>query len=109
MAFSRAERRHHRERLYRKRLKESLNTFSVRNEGQHCIWAERNARLRVTTATLCSCPMCGNPRRYHGNSKASLTRQEWKMKDQATADLIDARGGVGEGIGFEEITGMGDG
>lgn len=81
MAFSRAERRHHRERLFRNRFKEQARKLTTEPldsvEGQAMVknWASR----RVTAAEACSCWMCGNPRNYYGNSECVRTRQEQKV------------------------------
>ena len=40
---------------------------------------ERNAQIRRNTTKLCSCSMCGNPRRVAW--KDNLTMQEKKAKD----------------------------
>lgn len=66
-----AIRRHHRARLKRKRA----GHFS----GNACE-TPRKLGMVVSTATPCSCPMCGNPRRYVGE----LTMQERRLSARAT-------------------------
>lgn len=41
----------------------------------------RNVGLYGTTPCLCSCWMCGNPRRWQGNSRHGLTMQERKAME----------------------------
>ena len=53
------------------------------------LWAEFNERaayLRRNTTKLCSCSMCGNPRRL---LKDKLTRQEIKANERDKNDLSD--------------------
>lgn len=63
----RSERRHHRERL---------------KKARQGYWGRRrdlNARQQsmvVDTPTPCSCPMCGNPRRYFGELSMQERRAE---------------------------------
>ena len=76
---TRAVRRHHRNRILAKRYRQDRRYgFCAVNEAE---WRFRNARLRVNTGTLCSCWMCGNPRRLYGNGKAALTQQELRPWD----------------------------
>jgi len=42
---------------------------------------EKWAYLRRNTTTLCSCSMCGNPRRTAWKGKDKLTMQELKLED----------------------------
>ncbi|QVD49236.1 hypothetical protein LUCX_166 [Xanthomonas phage vB_XciM_LucasX] len=71
---SRAQRRHHYQRMIVKRTKQDAR-FGVGalNEVQ---WRFKHARVCARTGALCSCSMCGNPRRHYGNSQSVLTRQE---------------------------------
>lgn len=69
----RAERRHEKRRLLKKRLKQERARWVSSNPTEedrrkHHEWAERNARKRVTTNVGCSCWMCGNPRRHYGSA-----------------------------------------
>ena len=41
----------------------------------------RDVGLYGTTPCLCSCWMCGNPRRWQGNSRHGLTIQERKAME----------------------------
>jgi ribonuclease I len=72
MRYSRSHRRHHHERLRAKRLKESFRW------SMSPTMALKNAQWRVHTACLCSCSMCGNPRRHYGNAKQAKSFQELK-------------------------------
>jgi hypothetical protein len=63
-ARPRATRRHHRERIIRKRYKRvKMGRWHVKRRGH---LSKNN--------TVCSCWMCGNPRKYFG----FVTRQEKK-------------------------------
>lgn len=73
MQYSRAQRRHHNERLMRKRFKEELRFQSARDDKP---WALIRARHRLNTSCLCSCTMCASPRRLYGNGKGGKTFQE---------------------------------
>ena len=77
--MKRAIRRHHRERLMKKRLTywAASDGFEVRIPDP-----ERAIRL-VTTPCACSCPMCSNPRRHTGE----VTRQE-QLADLRFADEL---------------------
>jgi len=63
----RAIRRHHYERLKKKR-------------SNYRVWSQNPAKagFLVTTPTPCSCVMCGNPRRHFGE----LTIQEIRQKEK---------------------------
>lgn len=77
----RAERRHHNARLVKNRFKREVRNLYVSHdrdmeeELRRCMV---RARKRLDTNVNCSCPMCGNPRRYSGFSTwdGGLTRQE---------------------------------
>jgi len=62
----RAIRRHHYERLKRKRIRD--------NYWYHGTLSERWLGIAINTPTPCSCWMCGNPRKYFKQK----TRQEIK-------------------------------
>lgn len=66
MARGRELNRHHEQRMKNKRKHDIVyhEEFPI---GKH-----------VKTPKLCSCAMCGNPRKYFGNSKESKTIQELK-------------------------------
>lgn len=70
----RAIRRHERQRIFAKRKKQNrLHVLDIQSDTS---WVEKDARRRIDTGKICSCHLCGNTRRYHGNSKRTLTRQE---------------------------------
>lgn len=71
---TRAERRHERNRILAKRLRQIAKAgIGAINEVE---WRFHEARRRIKTGTPCSCWMCGNPRRRYGNRERVLTRQE---------------------------------
>lgn len=70
---ARGNRRHHLTRLKQKRFREEMQRSHARPD-----WALNIAVKRAHTGRLCSCFLCGNPRKYYGNSKASLTLQEMR-------------------------------
>lgn len=83
--MKRSERRHHRRRLYKRRLADELSKVYVsiystpEEEMERC---KLRARVRVDTAATCSCHMCGNPRRRNARGgKSVLTMQELKALD----------------------------
>jgi hypothetical protein len=77
--FTRAGRRHHRERILAKRYRQDKRWGVIAvNEVE---WRFAHARKRVNTGTICSCTMCGSPRRLYGNGKGSFTRQELRPWD----------------------------
>jgi hypothetical protein len=83
----RAERRHHRNRLLKKRVLEA-------RDMQFCFprdetWVQRYARQRVNTSCLCSCCMCKSPRKFHGNGKNGKTFAELRICDTMRDDLQD--------------------
>ena len=61
-------RRHHLARLKRKRRHDCKVSGREHVSG--------SLKFHVTTPKPCSCWMCGNPRRYHGNGKDGKTVQE---------------------------------
>ncbi len=70
MQYSRSHRRHHLARLKAKRRFEERDRL---NDPALQVLA---AAKRSHTACVCSCLMCGNPRRHSGNASLGLTRQE---------------------------------
>lgn len=50
-------------------------------------WANKVLNTHITTPALCSCWMCGNPRKFYGNGKASLTLKEQKAKNDEIYQL----------------------
>ena len=75
---TRAERRHHRNRI-RNKVKDYQ---SIRWRKEDPANYEHNVNLLTETRALCSCHMCGNPRK-HWNEK---TMQE-KRFEESTEDL----------------------
>lgn len=53
----RAMRRYHRERLLRRRLRQW-------NYGAYYPWTAREMIRYIDTPCTCSCPYCGNPRKW---------------------------------------------
>jgi len=50
------------------------------SEAVKCqLFSPRSIGITTKTFTLCSCFMCGNPRKYYGNAKASRTIQELRF------------------------------
>jgi len=89
---SRAQRRHDRARLKKKRR----NHWGYGHQGWrgHEVMSKATAGMVVETPTPCSCYMCGNPRRAHwANVWEILTIQEHK----AYLSALD---------GFEEVEDM---
>lgn len=64
-----AHKRHHKKRLKNKRKRD---TFA---KGQPI-------NKHVITPTICSCWMCGSPRKFSGNSKQGKTIQELRQEDK---------------------------
>jgi len=63
-----ASNRHH-----KKRLKDRRKNDIFYHE-------EFSLNKHIITPTLCSCVVCGNPRKYYGNSKSSKTIQELRFE-----------------------------
>ena len=67
-----------------RRDKEKLYKYKANNrvtENMLCFNSEPSDRqigVQYQTKTLCSCHMCGNPRKFNGNGRASKTPQELK-------------------------------
>lgn len=80
---NRAIRRHHRERL-KKRTRKILasNYFSKYFPYWHNN-LEFHVNVRWNNMQICSCHMCGNPRKYYND----LTFQELKENDRYSDDL----------------------
>ena len=77
----RALRRHHRERLKKKRA------------SYYWWWASSDAKRLgkvVTTPCMCSCFMCGNPRKYYKmTGEGRLTIQERKYFQESIEENMD--------------------
>lgn len=65
-----AQKRHHKKRL--------------KNKRKHDMVYHKNFSLNkhVITPKLCSCIMCGNMRKFFGNSKQGMTIQELRQADK---------------------------
>ena len=74
--MTRALRRHHVKRLKNKRCRDLH--FAGIPLGAH-----------VATPARCSCWMCGNPRRFYGNSRAALTVQQLRQAAAAAQNEED--------------------
>lgn len=67
----------------------SRESIRARNRKAHriaktwpdCEWTARDLGIRGTTPRRCSCPLCGNPRRWAGNSVRGLTMQERRASE----------------------------
>lgn len=78
----RALRRHHRERMLRRALRSYVLSWPDYDEHER-----RQRALRwFNNLKLCSCYMCGNPRKYEG----ALTLQERRLLEAARAEAEDA-------------------
>ena len=67
--------RRDKEKLYKDKAKNRVT------ENMLCCNSETSDRqigVQYQTKTLCSCHMCGNPRKFNGNGRASKTPQELK-------------------------------
>ena len=88
--MGRAERRHHRRRIKRKRS----NYWGYGKYGHRDIYemSEINLGIVVKTTTTCSCYMCGNQRHNTWQSTDEcLTMQERKANDnfKDSLELVD--------------------
>lgn len=92
--MDRALRRHHRQRVKNNRKK--YWTVFPHEESP------KRLGIITTTPCICSCWMCGNPRKYYKNSKAGMKTSEIrKMKAMTSSisnDEFDGFVGFGEGI-----------
>lgn len=70
--MNRAIRRHH-----SNRLKQNRRYY----HGQDKAEVPRNLGMVVTTAALCSCAMCGNPRKYFGDRSIQEQRAMQDVAD----------------------------
>lgn len=67
MGRGRAENRHNKERMKNRRKNDIL------------VHKDTVLNIHVNTPARCSCVMCGNPRKFFGNSEQSKTMQERKI------------------------------
>jgi hypothetical protein len=78
--MDRATRRAQKERNKARIRKAIVSTWSC---GDDPAWVERTVARMANHGKLCSCYMCGNPRRHHGE----LTMQERRSALQLGPDL----------------------
>lgn len=92
--MDRALRRHHRQRMKNNRKK--YWTVFPHEESP------KRLGIITTTPCICSCWMCGNPRKYYKNSKAGLKISEIRKMEAMimgiSNDEFDGFVGFGEGI-----------
>lgn len=92
--MDRALRRHHRQRVKNNRKK--YWTVFPHEESP------KRLGIITTTPCICSCWMCGNPRKYYKNSKAGMKTSEIRKMEAMimgiSNDEFDGFVGVGEGI-----------
>ncbi len=74
----RAIRRHHYQRLKRKRIR---NNYWLHNK------TNRQLGICINTPKPCSCFMCGNPRKYFKENKRQEIIFENKLRCEQTFDL----------------------
>lgn len=91
--MDRALRRHHWQRVKNNRKK--YWTVFPHEESP------KRLGIITTTPCICSCWMCGNPRKYYKNSKAGMKISE--IKKMESTELII---GYGEGISNDEFDGF---
>ncbi|WCZ57858.1 hypothetical protein K37_055 [Salmonella phage Kenya-K37] len=92
--MDRALRRHHRQRMKNNRKK--YWTVFPHEESP------KRLGIITTTPCICSCWMCGNPRKYYKNSKAGMKTSEIRKMEAMimgiSNDEFDGFVGFGEGI-----------
>ncbi len=92
--MDRALRRHHRQRVKNNRKK--YWTVFPHEESP------KRLGIITTTPCICSCWMCGNPRKYYKNSKAGMKISEIRKMEAMimgiSNDEFDGFVGFGEGI-----------
>ncbi|AKO61414.1 hypothetical protein APCEc03_013 [Escherichia phage phiAPCEc03] len=92
--MDRALRRHHRQRVKNNRKK--YWTAFPHEESP------KRLGIITTTPCICSCWMCGNPRKYYKNSKAGMKTSEIRKMEAMimgiSNDEFDGFVGFGEGI-----------
>lgn len=87
---SRAQRRHDDARLKHNRSRHQLVRSAL--ESPHGTTERDRSRVlgkHLACAAMCSCAMCGNPRKFFGE----LTRQELRQRAQAEATEAPGPGG----------------
>ena len=92
--MDRALRRHHRQRVKNNRKK--YWTVFPHEESP------KRLGIITTTPCICSCWMCGNPRKYYKNSKAGMKISEIRKMEAMVMGILndefDGFVGFGEGI-----------
>lgn len=92
--MDRALRRHHRQRVKNNRKK--YWTVFPHEESP------KRLGIITTTPCICSCWMCGNPRKYYKNSKAGMKISEIRKMEAMIMGIsneeFDGFVGFGEGI-----------
>lgn len=92
--MDRALRRHHRQRVKNNRKK--YWTVFPHEESP------KRLGIITTTPCICSCWMCGNPRKFYKNSKAGMKTSEIRKMEAMimgiSNDEFDGFVGFGEGI-----------
>lgn len=92
--MDRALRRHHRQRVKNNRKK--YWTVFPHEESP------KRLGIVTTTPCICSCWMCGNPRKYYKNSKVGMKTSEIRKMEAMimgiSNDEFDGFVGFGEGI-----------
>ncbi len=90
--MDRALRRHHRVKNNRKKY------WTVFPHEE----SPKRLGIITTTPCICSCWMCGNPRKYYKNSKAGMKTSEIRKMEAMITDIsndeFDGFVGFGEGI-----------
>jgi hypothetical protein len=79
--FDRSTRRHQRERVRLKRLRQFHGDHSARrlaSQGK-ASWEYLNVARILNTPAFCKCLYCHNPRAFHGNGLHGVSKQEWKF------------------------------
>lgn len=77
--MKRALRRHHKERMKRKAYRIYTEIWSAGSYSTCSInWINKFVNKSADNMAMCSCDMCGNPRRHPNSTKERLTFQERK-------------------------------
>lgn len=84
--MNRSIRRHHRYRIYRKRIAQNVAHAGEFTERS---WIEWNARKRINTGRPCSCRLCKSSRKLYGNAKFARTFAEQRCLDSMYDQLAD--------------------
>lgn len=78
---------HHKHRQIKKRQKDTLYIYADKPDDEFL--HGKSFKIRITTPTLCSCWLCGNPRKFYGNGKDGKTLQELKAVNDEQFGLMD--------------------